>query len=242
MCSHNSTPATQFVRRRSRATSALFVTFACVAALPAAVARRRHGGRHEHSEHRDRRLLDRRHAGFDDARTRAPLHVAEIVNVTIALQSPTISVAAGATQRSVAVSRHEHAATAPRRSRSTGDSVLVGDDFDPTPAAPFIYFDSDASGDLSPADVPYVAGSNDPLLAADASVAVIVVNDIPAGQPDGDCGRSELRATADDGHRRAGHGVPGARHRRRRRRRSARAAAKRPCSASTSSATSRSPP
>ena len=72
------------------------------------------------------------------------------------------------------------------------------------PAAPFIYFDSDASGDLSPADTPYVAGSNDPLLAADASVAVILVNDIPAATPDGDLGRSELGAAST-----TGTGAPG---------------------------------
>jgi uncharacterized repeat protein (TIGR01451 family) len=90
-----------------------------------------------------------------------------------------------------------------------GDSVLVGDDFDPTPAAPFIYFDSDTSGDLSPADTPYVAGSNDPLLAADASVAVLLVNDIPAGLPDGELGRSELAAAATTGTGTPGTVLPG---------------------------------
>ncbi len=37
------------------------------------------------------------------------------------------------------------------------------------------------------------------LLAADESVALILVNDIPAGQPDGDYGRSQLEATAETG-------------------------------------------
>jgi uncharacterized repeat protein (TIGR01451 family) len=82
--------------------------------------------------------------------------------------------------------------------------VLIGDDFDPVPASPFIYFDTDGSGDLSLADVPYVAGGNDPQLAADASVTMILVNDIPAGTPDGDRGRSELRATSA-----TGTGAPG---------------------------------
>jgi uncharacterized repeat protein (TIGR01451 family) len=90
-----------------------------------------------------------------------------------------------------------------------GDSVLVGDDFDPIPAAPFIYFDTDSSGDLSPADTPYVAGNNDPLLAADGSVAVLLVNDIPGALPDGDYGRSELTATASTGTGAPGTVLPG---------------------------------
>lgn len=129
--------------------------------------------------------------------------VAEIVNVVIALQSPVVSVAAGASNEALLF-----LVTNTGNSAETfvlaGDSVLVGDDFDPTPAAPFIYFDTDSSGDLSPGDTPYVAGSNDPVLAADASVAVILVNDISASLPDGERGRSELGATAN-----TGTGAPG---------------------------------
>jgi uncharacterized repeat protein (TIGR01451 family) len=129
--------------------------------------------------------------------------VAEVVNVTIALQSPTISVGAGASNEALLFLVANTGNSAETFALS-GESVLVGDDFDPTPAAPFIYFDSDGSGDLSPADTPYVSGSNDPVLAADASIAVILVNDIPSGVPDGERGRSELRATAT-----TGTGTPG---------------------------------
>ena len=129
--------------------------------------------------------------------------VAEVVNVTIALQSPTVSVAAGASNEAL-LFLVTNTGNADEEFALAGDSVLVGDDFDPAPAAPFIYFDSDGSGDLSPADTPYVAGSNDPLLAADASVAVILVNDIPPALPDGELGRSELAATAA-----TGTGTPG---------------------------------
>lgn len=129
--------------------------------------------------------------------------VGEIVDVAIALQSPTISVAAGASNEALMflVTNTGNGAEA---FTLLGDSALAGDDFDPTLAAPAIYFDSDGSGDLSPADTPYVAGSNDPMLAADASVAVILVNDIPAGLADGQRGRSELGATAN-----TGAGAPG---------------------------------
>ena len=136
------------------------------------------------------------------------LAVAELVNVSIAQQSPTVSVAAGATNEAL-LFLVTNSGNGDELFALAGDSVLVGDDFDPTPAAPFIYFDSDGSGDLSPADTPYVAGSNDPLLAADASVAVLLVNDIPAGLPDGEYGRSELTATASTGTGAPGTVLPG---------------------------------
>jgi uncharacterized repeat protein (TIGR01451 family) len=84
------------------------------------------------------------------------------------------------------------------------NSVIAGDDFDPTPAVPDIYFDSDASGDLSVGDVPYSPGVNDPNLAADASIDVIIVNDIPGIVVNGNIGRSELSASAA-----TGTGAPG---------------------------------
>jgi uncharacterized repeat protein (TIGR01451 family) len=124
--------------------------------------------------------------------------VAEIVDVSVALQSTTVAVAsgaAGATLLYLVTNTGNGAETF----ALAGDSVLVGDDFDPVPSSPFLYFDTDASGDLSLADIPYVAGANDPALASDASVRVIVVNDIPAGIADGSRGRSELEATAATG-------------------------------------------
>jgi uncharacterized repeat protein (TIGR01451 family) len=136
------------------------------------------------------------------------LAVAELVNVTLALQSPAVSVAAGATNEAL-LFLVTNTGNGDEIVTLAGDSVLVGDDFDPIPAAPYIYFDSDGSGDLSPADTPYVAGSNDPLLAADGSVAVLLVNDIPPGLPDGEYGRSELTATASTGTGAPGTVVPG---------------------------------
>jgi len=136
------------------------------------------------------------------------LAVAELVNVTIALQSPTVSVAAGGSNRAL-LFLVTNTGNGGEVFALAGDSVLVGDDFDPTPAAPFIYFDTDSSGDLSPADTPYVAGGNDPLIAADGSVAVLLVNNIPPGLPDGEYGRSELTATANTGTGAPGTVMPG---------------------------------
>jgi len=136
------------------------------------------------------------------------LAVAELINVTIALQSPTVSVAAGGSNKAL-LFLVTNTGNGGEIFALAGDSVLVGDDFDPTPAAPFIYFDTDSSGDLSPADTPYVAGGNDPLIAADGSVAVLLVNNIPPGLPDGEYGRSELTATANTGTGAPGTVMPG---------------------------------
>ena len=79
------------------------------------------------------------------------------------------------------------------------DSALVGDDFDPVPAVPAIYFDTDASGDFSVGDAPYVLGGNNPMLAADESIDILLVNDIPGGLANGNLGRSELAAASSTG-------------------------------------------
>ncbi len=84
------------------------------------------------------------------------------------------------------------------------DSVLGGDDFDPVPAVPAIYFDTDASGDFNVGDVAYNPGVNDPVLAADASVDVFIVNDIPGTVVNGNIGLSQLTASAV-----TGTGAPG---------------------------------
>jgi uncharacterized repeat protein (TIGR01451 family) len=81
---------------------------------------------------------------------------------------------------------------------------VVGDDFDPTLAVPAIYFDSDSSGDFSGPDVAYTAGANDPVLAADASVRLLVINNIPNTALNGNRGRSQLTAAAA-----SGTGAPG---------------------------------
>ena len=84
------------------------------------------------------------------------------------------------------------------------DSTLIGDDFDPVPAVPAIYFDTDASGDFNVGDEAYEPGVNDPVLAADATIDVFIVNDIPGTASNGQRGLSQLIATA-----RTGTGSPG---------------------------------
>jgi uncharacterized repeat protein (TIGR01451 family) len=129
--------------------------------------------------------------------------VAETVDVALAVQTPTRSATSGATSATL-VFAVTNTGNGTETFVLSADSVLVGDDFDPTPASPYIYIDTDGSGDLSPADAPYVAGSNDPVLAADATIGIIVVNAIPSALADGSRGRSALNVAAV-----TGTGAPG---------------------------------
>lgn len=133
----------------------------------------------------------------------ASIRVAEILDVVVTLQTPTVTVAGGDTHRAL-VYRVTNTGNGPEAFRLVMTSVLGGDDFDPTAATPSIYFDTDASGDLSAGDTPYVVGTNDPALNADAFVTVLVVNDIPTTVTDGNRGFSRLTADA-----RTGTGTPG---------------------------------
>lgn len=131
------------------------------------------------------------------------IKVAEILDVVVTLQTPSVSVTGGATRQEL-VYRLSNTGNGPETFRLVMTSVLGGDDFDPVAATPAIYFDTDASGDLSPGDTPYVVGTNDPVLTADAFVTVLVVNDIPAAVVDGNRGLTRLTADA-----RTGTGTPG---------------------------------
>jgi uncharacterized repeat protein (TIGR01451 family) len=137
------------------------------------------------------------------------LSVAEILNVNVAVQTPTVSVAPGATQRVVVV-RVTNTGNGVETFNLAGESVLAGDDFDPIPSVPFIYFDTDNSGDLSPADVAYASGSNDPVLAADQFATLLIVNNIPPALANGVQGRTQLTATAFTGSGAAGTVFAGA--------------------------------
>jgi len=129
--------------------------------------------------------------------------VQETIDVVVTLQSPQNLVAANDTNQSL-LFRVTNIGNGSEAFQLAINSVIGGDDFDPLPSATPIYFDSDASGDFSVGDVAYAPGANDPVLAADASVDVLLLNDIPGTVIDGDIGRSEL--TADS---LTGTGAPG---------------------------------
>lgn len=129
--------------------------------------------------------------------------VAERVDVVVTLQSAQVQVQPSDTNRELLFTVTNTGNGSETFTLSI-DNALAGDDFDPVAAVPAIYFDTDGSGDLTAADQAYVPGSNDPVLAADASVDILLVNDIPAGVVNGNLGRSELTATAQTGNGPAG--------------------------------------
>jgi uncharacterized repeat protein (TIGR01451 family) len=130
--------------------------------------------------------------------------VAEILDVVVTVASPTVTVSPGATQQELVLTVTNTGNGTEAFNLAAVSAGVAGDDFDPVLATPAIYFDTDNSGDLSAADVAYVPGTNDPVLAADAGVRVLVVNSIPGTVVSGNRGRSELRA-----HAATGSGTPG---------------------------------
>ncbi len=124
--------------------------------------------------------------------------VAERINVTTTLQSPQTLVSANDTNRALLFTV-TNTGNGTESFQLIVDSAIAGDDFDPVPAVPAIYFDTDASGDFNLGDQAYTAGVNDPLLAADGSVNVFIVNDIPGTAVNGEVGRSQLTATSTTG-------------------------------------------
>lgn len=77
------------------------------------------------------------------------------------------------------------------------DNALAGDDFDPQ--APVIYLESNGTPGLQlggGGDTPYAAGSNDPVLAHDATATVYVAADMPGGFAAGAIGSLSLRAVS----------------------------------------------
>ncbi|HEY0625842.1 MAG TPA: hypothetical protein VGD10_03830 [Allosphingosinicella sp.] len=84
-----------------------------------------------------------------------------------------------------------------------------GDDFDPTVTS--IVLDTNGNGAYDAGvDTAYVAGSNDPVLAPDASTTVFVLSTIPGGAADNDRGRIDLVAVSNTGSGTAGTSIAGA--------------------------------
>lgn len=80
---------------------------------------------------------------------------------------------------------------------------IPGDQFDPALAG--IALDANGNGAYDAGvDTVYTAGVNDPAVAADGSIALFVLNDIPAGVANGDRGFTSLIATST-----TGTGIPG---------------------------------
>jgi uncharacterized repeat protein (TIGR01451 family) len=121
--------------------------------------------------------------------------VVERIDVAVTLQSPQQLVAPNDTNRALLFTVTNTGNGSETFSLAI-ESVLAGDDFDPTPSVTPIYFDTDGSGDFNVGDQPYMLGNNDPVLAADMSVDVFILNDIPGTVVNGNIGFSQLTATS----------------------------------------------
>lgn len=138
----------------------------------------------------------------------ASITVVERIDVVVTLQSGQVLVTAGDVDRSLLFTVTNTGNGTEEFSLSI-DSLLAGDDFDPVPGVPPIFFDTDGSGDFTAGDVAYAPGSNDPVLPADASIDILLVNDIPGTVLNGQLGRSQLTASSATGTGNPGDPFPG---------------------------------
>jgi uncharacterized repeat protein (TIGR01451 family) len=131
------------------------------------------------------------------------LKVDELLDVTVAWRDPADVTSAPGLTGQVLSFTVTNAGNGPEAYRLGTVANGGGDDFDPAVTA--VFLDSNANGAYDAGvDTAYVAGSNDPVLAPDASLAVFVLSTIPLAAADGNRGKVDLTAVAV-----TGSGVPG---------------------------------
>ncbi len=136
------------------------------------------------------------------------LLVDELLDVTVArVGSPDVITTPGATNV-VTTFTVTNTGNGSEAFRLTPNGTLGGDQFDPTVTS--VVLDTNGNGVYDPGvDTVYVPGSNDPLLAPDASQTVFVLSTIPAGAADGQRGQVNLTAAATTGTGAPGTAFPG---------------------------------
>lgn len=123
----------------------------------------------------------------------ATLTVAQLVDVTVSWQnSSNVAVTAGAVQQSL-LFKVTNTGNGSDKFKLT-DSLVTPGGISFTPAGCQIYFDTAGTGVFDPSDVLYTAGSNDPSLAQNASVDMLVVCNVPSGAADSALGEMKLAA------------------------------------------------
>lgn len=134
---------------------------------------------------------------------RVDIKVDEVLDVTVtSAGSGNVIVAPGSTNQ-VLTFTVTNTGNGSEAFNLTPTTAIGGDQFDPTTTS--IVIDTNNNGVYDPTiDTVYVAGSNDPLLAPDASVTVFVLSTIPGGSTDLDRGFVDLTAAAN-----TGTGAPG---------------------------------
>ncbi len=131
----------------------------------------------------------------------AALTVAELINVTLVWQDAANVAASSPDSNRALTFLVVNTGNGPEAFSLARNNAIAGDNFDPSNGAAGAIF---LENGLQPgfqvsgpnADTLYVAGSNDPALAADASRIVYVVSNTPAALVTGNVGRVELTVSA----------------------------------------------
>lgn len=120
--------------------------------------------------------------------------VEEILDVVVATVSDTkIMVSAAETKRPFAF-RVTNSGNGEEAFALSPTTAIAGDDFDPAQCA--IAIDANDNGTYETSDIPYVAGSNDPVLDADEAIIVFTLCDMPGTLEDSSYAWVDLYATA----------------------------------------------
>jgi len=131
----------------------------------------------------------------------ASFTVVELINVTLVSQdAATVAVNSPDSNRALTFLL-TNTGNGPETFALARNNAVAGDNYDPlNGSAGAIFLENGLQAGFQAtgpnADTLYVAGSNDPALAADASRIVYVVSDTPAARPTGDVGRVELSAAS----------------------------------------------
>jgi uncharacterized repeat protein (TIGR01451 family) len=127
--------------------------------------------------------------------------VAEVINVVLTSADGSLVTAGSPDTGKVLTFLLTNTGNGPESYRLERNNLIAGDQFDPSNVAGgAIYIENGAQAGFQAsgpnADIAYVPGVNDPLLAADASRTLYVLSNIPTGQTNGAIGNVSLTASA----------------------------------------------
>jgi uncharacterized repeat protein (TIGR01451 family) len=126
------------------------------------------------------------------------LRVDELLNVTVASADPGDVAAQPGSANQILTFTVTNTGNGSEAFTLAPVNAIGGDAFDPTTTS--LVLDSNGNGVYDAGvDTAYTAGSNDPVLAPDASVRVFVLSTVPVGATDGQRGQTDLTATANTG-------------------------------------------
>lgn len=131
------------------------------------------------------------------------IRVDEILNVTVVSADPGDVPALPGSTNQVLAFTVTNTGNGSEAFRLSSLNAIGGDAFDPTTTS--LVIDTNGNGVYDAGvDTVYAAGSNDPVLAPDASIRIFALSTIPGGATDGQRGQTDLTASAV-----TGTGAPG---------------------------------